>query len=99
MNDEQLTELIIKLSSGIAELNANMKTTLDKIAQHESRLTTLEIKGNSNTDWKVQLLMLLAKALLIGAVSIGSLVGAGNLLKNVLTPPSTPTLTTQSTTL
>lgn len=95
MNDEQLTDLIIKLSSGIAELNANMKTTLDKIAQHESRLSILEGNKTSNGDWKVQLLMLLAKAILIGAVSIGSLVGAGNLLRNIIATPST----TQSTTI
>ena len=87
MNDDQLTDLIIKLSTGIAELNANMRTALDALAKHESRLTMLESnngKGSSNGDWKVQLLMLLAKAILIGAVSIGSLVGAGSLMKSVV---------------
>ena len=85
MNDDQLTDLIIKLSTGIAELNANMRTALDALAKHESRLTMLESRGgNANGDWKVQLLMLLAKAILIGAVSIGSLVGAGSLMKSVV---------------
>lgn len=89
MNDDQIMDVIIKLSTGIAELNANMRTTLDKLAQHESRITVLESNGNNgrrsfNGDWKEQLLMLLAKAILIGAVSMGSLVGAGSLMKSVI---------------
>ena len=90
MNDEQIMDVIIKLSTGIAELNANMRTTLDKLAQHESRITVLEgrdgRKGSNgmNGDWKEQLLMLLAKAILIGAVSMGSLVGAGSLMKSLV---------------
>ena len=88
MNDDQIMDVIIKLSTGIAELNANMRTTLDKLAQHESRITVLEgrdgRKGSSNGDWKEQLLMLLAKAILIGVVSMGSLVGAGSLMKSLV---------------
>ena len=94
MNDDQIMDVVIKLSTGIAELNANMRTTLDKLAQHESRITVLERDGRDgrgsssgsglNGDWKEQLLMLLAKAILIGAVSMGSLVGAGSLMKNLI---------------
>lgn len=88
--DEKIFELFQKLSDQLRETTDALKQI---IANHETRIVVLEQKKSE--DWKTQLLMLLAKALLIGAVSIGSLVGAGNLLKNVL---STPTLTTQSTT-
>ena len=34
-------------------------------------------------DWKADIITLLVKAIVIGAVSIGSLVGAGGLLANI----------------
>lgn len=82
MNDEKITEFFIKLTSELSALNANMKNVLDKLTNHEQRLMSLEQKKDG--DWKANLLMLLAKALVIGAVSIGSLVGAGSLLKGVV---------------
>ena len=82
MNDDKITELFIKLNSELASLNTNMKTVLDKLTNHEQRLMNLETKKES--DWKTQLLMLLAKAIVIGAVSIGSLVGAGSIIRSVL---------------
>ena len=45
-------------------------------------MVVLEQKKDDN--WKNQLLMLLAKAVVIGAVAIGTLVGAGGLLSKVL---------------
>ena len=42
MNDEQITNLIIKLTSELASLNANMKGVLDRLSQHEQRLSELE---------------------------------------------------------
>lgn len=81
MNDDKITEFFIKLNGELQALNANMKNVLDKLTNHEQRLTTLETK--KETDWKTQLIMLLAKASVIGAVSIGSLVGAGGLLSRI----------------
>ena len=52
------------------------------LANHETRLTVLE-KSKSD-DWKNQLLMLLAKALVVGTVCVGSLVGAGGILSKVM---------------
>lgn len=51
MTDEKMTEFIIKLTGELSALNANMKSALDKLSNHEQRLTTLEMKKDS--DWKV----------------------------------------------
>lgn len=82
MNDEKITEYFIKLNSELAALNENMKNVLDKLTNHEQRLTTLETKKDA--DWKNQLLMLLAKATVIGLVAIGSLTGASGIITKVL---------------
>lgn len=49
-----------------------------QLMQHETRITLLESKKND--DWKSQLLMLLAKCVVIGGVTIASLSGAGGIL-------------------
>lgn len=82
MNDERITDFFIKLTSELSALNANMKNVLDKLTNHEQRLTNLEQKKDDN--WKNQLLMLLAKATVIGLVAIGSLTDASGLIKQVL---------------
>lgn len=51
------------------------------LSNHEMRITILESKKDDN--WKTQLLMLLAKAVVVGAVAIGSLVGASGLIAKV----------------
>ena len=49
------------------------------------RIVVLETKEPAkDADWKNQLLMLLAKAAVIGFVSIGSLVGAGSLIGKII---------------
>lgn len=71
-------DIWVKISSQIGELNASVKSVLDKLTNHEQRLTNLETKKEG--DWKVSLIMLLAKATVIGLVSIGSLTGASKLV-------------------
>ena len=88
MNDEKITEFFIKLTGELSALNANMKNVLDKLTNHEQRLTNLEQKKEEG--WKNALLLLLAKATVIGLVSIGSLTGASKLIQTVLSP-SIPT--------
>ena len=88
MNDEKITEFFIKLTGELSALNANMKNVLDKLTNHEQRLANLEQKKEDG--WKNQLLMLLAKATVIGLVAIGSLTGASSLIQKVLSP-SIPT--------
>lgn len=82
MTDEKMTEFIIKLTGELSALNANMKSALDKLSNHEQRLTNLETKKDS--DWKVQLLMLLAKATTIGLVALAGVAGAGGILSQIL---------------
>lgn len=82
MNDEKITEFFIKLTGELSALNANMKNVLDKLTNHEQRLTNLETKKEG--DWKVSLIMLLAKACVIGLVTVGSLTGASKLIQTVL---------------
>ena len=80
-NNETL-EIWCRISGQIGELNASVKSVLERLTNHEQRLTNLETKKED--DWKVQLLMLLAKATVIGLVSIGSLTGASTLIQKVL---------------
>ena len=75
-------DIWVKISSQIGELNASVKSVLDKLTNHEQRLTNLELKKEE--PWKNQLLMLLAKATVIGLVSIGSLIGASSMIQRVL---------------
>ena len=42
MNDDTMTELIIKITSELSSLNANMKSVLDKLTSHEQRISALE---------------------------------------------------------
>ena len=84
MNNDMFTDIAIKITSELSALNANMKNVLDKLADHEKRLDDLEKKKDSKEDtWKTQLLLLLAKAAVIGGVSIASLVGAGGILSKI----------------
>lgn len=74
--------IFVKISTQIGELNGFIKTALDKLADHEQRLDELE--RGAGADWKTQLLMLLAKAVVIGGVSIAALAGAGGILDNII---------------
>ena len=79
---ENNLDIWVRISSQIGELNASVKSVLNKLANHEQRLTTLETKKDS--DWKVQLLMLLAKATTIGLVALAGVAGAGGILSQLL---------------
>lgn len=84
MMDNDHLDIWVKISQQIGELNGFIKTALDKLADHEKRLDDLEKKkDNKDESWKTQLLLLLAKAAVIGGVSIASLVGAGGILSKI----------------
>ena len=84
MMENDHLDIWVKISQQIGELNGFIKTALDKLADHEKRLDDLEKKKDSKEDsWKTQLLLLLAKAAVIGGVSIASLVGAGGILSKI----------------
>ena len=83
MTDDRLEEIVLKFTAAISELNANMKTTLEKLTNHEARLSILEMetkKDDSGSDFKEELLKLLSKAVIIAITTVASLAGAGGLL-------------------
>lgn len=88
MNEDKVTDMFIKLMD---EIHQNTSALKDMIANHEARITVLEkSEDKKGGEWKNDLLLLLAKATVIGLVSIGSLTGASKLIQTVLSP-SIPT--------
>ena len=83
MNDEKVSDMFIKLMD---EIHQNTSALKDMLANHEARITVLEKSedGKKGGQWKNELLMLLAKACVIGLVAIGSLTGASGLIQQVL---------------
>lgn len=74
-------DIWVKISTQIGELNGFIKTALDKLADHEKRLDDLEKgKGNSLKDTVIQWLV---KGLVASVFVIGSLCGAGSILKSL----------------
>ena len=92
MTSEDLTKIAFDISNSLAALNANMESVLAKMADHENRLHTLEQSqiqtttttvNNKDDDFKTELLKLLARAVTIGLVVIGSLTGAGTIISKM----------------
>jgi hypothetical protein len=83
MTEERLTDLVIQITSGIAELNANMKTALGKLADHERRIDDLEKNKLGIKDTVIQWLV---KGIVVAVITIGSLTGASALIQKVLAP-------------
>ena len=91
MTSEDLTKIAFDISNSLAALNANMESVLSKMADHENRLHTLEqsqiqtttAANNKEDDFKTELLKLLARAVTIGLVVIGSLTGAGTIISKM----------------
>lgn len=86
MNDEKVSDMFIKLMD---EIHQNTSALKDMLANHEARITVLERSDEKKEvekggQWRNDLLMLLAKAVVIGGVCIASLVGAGGLLQRIL---------------
>ena len=79
MNDDKIYDLFQRISDQLRETTDSIKQIL---ANHETRIVVLEQKKEG--EWKTQLLMLMAKAIVIGAVAIGSLAGAGGLLQKII---------------
>lgn len=96
--DEKVTDMFMKLMDEIHQNTAALK---DMLANHEARITVLEKSEDKaykkGGEWRNELIMLLAKATVIGLVAIGSLTGASSLIQKVLTP-NTGATTTEATT-
>ena len=84
MENDKTTEMFIKL---MEEIHQNTSALKDMLANHEARITVLEkSEDKKGGQWRNELLMLLAKATVIGLVAIGSLTGASGLIQKVLAP-------------
>ena len=83
--EERYEKLNDKLDRILEKIDGKFDGIEKKIQNHEVRIVVLETREPSKKDdWKTQLLMLLGKAITIGIVVIGSLAGAGSLLKPIL---------------
>lgn len=80
MTQERIDELILTISTQLATLNAQTKSVLDKLAEHELRLTHLEGGKSSVKDIVVTWLV---KGIVIALVTIGGLTGASGILVKV----------------
>ena len=77
MTDNRIEELLFRFIESISELNANMKSALEKIASHEARITVLEHNKTSLKDTAIQWLV---KGLVAATLTVASLTGAGGLI-------------------
>lgn len=81
MNEEKTTDIIIKISSELASLNTNMRSVLEKLTNHESRIITLEQNKSSLKDNLLKWLVIA----LIGTISIiATLTGSAGLIKALI---------------
>ena len=83
MDDDKVTEMLLKISNDTAEIKADIRNIDKRLDNHETRIVILEKQAPEKDSWKNQLLMLLAKAIVIGGVAVGSLAGGGHILQKV----------------
>lgn len=72
--------MTIQIVSQLSEMNANMKTVLERLTNHETRLLELE---RTKPSFKSDIVVLLVKALIIALITIGSLTGAAGLIQRI----------------
>ena len=77
MTDEKITEIFLKISTELGSLNANMRSVLEKLTQHETRIMELEqAKENPKEEYKNEIISLLIKAVIISVCTVASLAGS-----------------------
>ena len=90
LENDRLTELVITIKSELAVLNAQSKATLESIskalesiANHENRLTKLEVQEKTG-GLKGDILALAVKGLVISICALGTLAGAGTIIAKAI---------------
>lgn len=90
LENDKLTELVMTIKSELAVLNAQSKATLesiskalDSIANHENRLTKLEVQEKAG-GFKSDILALAVKGLVISICALGTLAGAGTIIAKAI---------------
>ena len=80
MEDDKVTEIIIKISTELASLNTNMQNVLGKLADHESRLDELEKSKSAETDSNLKYVLgILGKVVLYAMGLLGAVLGANKI--------------------
>ena len=96
MTGNKIEELLVELLRKVSSIDALLTNSQSILRDHEHRIDVLErhpsnqkefqdvMSSTKDSDIKSNLLLLLAKSLLISLVSIGSLAGAGTILSKIL---------------
>lgn len=98
MTDDRVEELLFDINGKLASISTKLDSVSELAMNHETRIRGLEENmkeiqssgkaGSKEEPFKAEMLKLLAKALLVALVAIGSLTGATSMIKQVLTPAS-----------
>lgn len=97
MTDDRVEELLFDINGKLAAISTKLDAVSELSMNHETRIRGLEEsmkeiqsggKESKEESFKTEILKLLAKALLIALVAIGSLTGATSMMKEVLAPTS-----------
>lgn len=83
MTESKIEELVVDVLTQLAALNQNMKSTLEKLSDHERRIGDLEKNKLGIKDTVIQWLV---KGIVVAVITIGSLTGASALIQKVLAP-------------
>ena len=95
MTGNKIEELLVELLRKVSSIDALLTNSQSILRDHEHRIDVLErhpsnqkefqdvMSSTKDSDIKSNLLLLLAKSLLISLVSIGSLAGAGTILSKI----------------
>ena len=98
MTEDRGEELLFDINGKRAAISTKLDSVSELSMNHETRIRGLEEsmkeiqsagKESKEESFKTEILKLLAKALLIALVAIGSLTGATSMMKEVLSPTST----------
>lgn len=82
--EERYEKLNDKLDRILEKIDGKLQGVDERLQNHEVRIVVLEQKPDDvRKDWKSDIIILLVKAVLIGAVSIASLAGAGGILQKI----------------
>ena len=80
MTKDTIDEILLKFTAEISSLNANMRSVLDKLTSHESRISTLE---NNKTSLKDDVVKWLIRALICSLAITASLTGASSIIAKI----------------
>lgn len=80
-NGNDNLEIWVKISQQIGELTSSINACLDKISNHEQRIVSLEKERTGSI--KTSIVEWLVKGIVASIFVIGTLTGAGGLLKGI----------------